>query len=87
MIFPCTNCVCVPICRNKDYLQIFRDCTLIEDYIQKPSFYHHRNQRRLEQLFLYLQPVRWELYKDSSNSYSIVPRNRAEGVLSNDRSR
>ena len=29
---PCYNCLCIPICRNKLYGQLFKDCLLVYNY-------------------------------------------------------
>ena len=29
---PCYNCICVPVCRNKEFLELLQDCSLITDY-------------------------------------------------------
>jgi len=33
-IFPCDNCICVPICRHKLYSKLYDDCSLLSDYIK-----------------------------------------------------
>ncbi len=31
--FPCIDCICMPICRNKPLLKIFRECQLIDSFL------------------------------------------------------
>ena len=33
--FPCNNCICVAVCRHKQYVSTLEDCSLIRDYINK----------------------------------------------------
>lgn len=36
---PCKECICVPICRNKLYIDFISDCILIEKFLYGRSGY------------------------------------------------
>ena len=32
MKYPCKNCVCIPICKNKKWFEVLKDCSLLSSY-------------------------------------------------------
>jgi len=34
---PCEDCLCVPVCRHKNYFALFLGCCLIDKYVKKPN--------------------------------------------------
>lgn len=32
---PCEDCLCVPICRHKNYFSLFNSCRLIDKYVKR----------------------------------------------------
>lgn len=70
---PCYNCICVPICRHKEYNTLFQDCTIVcrfmIDINSNPSFgskfgiRHHKSKRR-DIIQALLKPTQWNIDKD-----------------------
>lgn len=56
---PCVECICIPICRHKEYSFLFFDCNLIQTYIPHHGNERRRNQARVEQLEEALKPTIW----------------------------
>ena len=57
---PCTNCVCMPICRHKLYGYLFRDCALLRNYMPKHDVIHLRHIEKMETIVEILQPSHWK---------------------------
>jgi len=54
---PCKNCICIPICREKDYIKMIRNCSLLKNLLYGNKF---RNfWRILIETEKILKPVRW----------------------------
>jgi hypothetical protein len=69
---PCKNCICIPICRHKMYMQLFKDCCLVKKYVPKYDWIYlgrHRDEKeldeRVKEICLAINPVRW--YKMKNN--------------------
>jgi len=56
---PCIDCVCLPVCRHKDYMSLFSQCSLLNNYIPK-----HNAVDRTSIYFYALQdilkPTKWK---------------------------
>ena len=62
---PCEDCICVPVCRHKNYNAMLSQCSVIMDLLydqdmiaqeyRQPRF--NKNVVKVEK---YLRPVRWE---------------------------
>jgi hypothetical protein len=62
---PCENCVCVAVCRNKQYTQLIADCILVEEYLVHPLYvFKNRRNGRLKLIQKALDPTFWELFYD-----------------------
>lgn len=65
---PCKGCICIPICRHKDYTQLTKDCITIRNH-------HNECVERDHQDFFFsicaiedaLKPTKW-VYKSSGVS-------------------
>jgi len=72
-VFPCDNCICVPICRHKTYSKLFDDCSLLYRHIDVKSqdigdtsyitvdIVHCNHVRFRYVLQTYLNPTTWEI--------------------------
>lgn len=58
---PCINCICVPVCRHKDYYKLRQECELAMDYTQHKDMNIHRYCCRV--LEVVLKPTIWQLGK------------------------
>jgi hypothetical protein len=36
---PCYQCICIPICRNKKFTLLFRNCSLVDHFYHNLSFH------------------------------------------------
>ena len=61
MTSPCEDCVCLPICSNKRYLRLFKECETVTDYLENYRDLEVRNQWKLEQLYKVLNPNQWTI--------------------------
>lgn len=43
--FPCVDCICMPICRNKPIIKIFHDCQLINNFLV--DYVDHSSNREI----------------------------------------
>lgn len=72
---PCHNCICVPVCRLKEYFHLVDDCALllkllyrgiIIDTVYRRDDYSHK----IIEIHKELQPHHWEIKKCfRSNSF------------------
>jgi len=76
--FPCDNCVCVPVCRHKDYRDLFTHCALLgrsisseNETIQEGNNVYttidiiNKNTTKFRYLlYAYLNPTRWKVETD-----------------------
>jgi len=56
---PCENCICISVCRHKEYIELFQDCKIINDF---ELFYDEVEKRASEKIQLLeniLQPSEW----------------------------
>lgn len=67
---PCLNCVCVPICRHKQYSKLHKNCINLRMFL--PGIYNDREDRnyivfdKKVALKLALQPTTWDVQVDGS---------------------
>lgn len=62
---PCEDCLCIPICRNKMYFELFNDCSLIHKYIETYDNYRLQTTQKI------LSPQWWSV---SGNDNTITLR-------------
>ena len=58
---PCENCVCLPVCRHKEYYNLFKNCSLIKEYIPDYNIIYKRNKEYVYKLDEIMNPTRWSL--------------------------
>jgi hypothetical protein len=58
---PCEDCLCVPICRHKNYTSLFYDCSLIDDYTREKPFKAKMSSPRVKILEDILKPSKWSI--------------------------
>ncbi len=56
---PCINCVCVPVCRNKLYTYLFKDCALVRKYVINYSVVRKRHIENMKEIVKVLKPIHW----------------------------
>lgn len=68
MKHPCTECVTRPICRQKRYIHVFQDCSIM--YSRMPSYdiADPKRENELIELYRQLKPTGWHVVKE------IVPK-------------
>lgn len=54
---PCYNCICVPICRHKDYYKLGQECKLVMEYVKHMDGDHHRYRCKVIEVIL--KPTVW----------------------------
>ena len=70
---PCKDCVCIPICRNKDYVDLFKDCYLVDEYTSSKSKYIVlRDQNKICNIQDILKPSAWLFKKVKGSQYAMV---------------
>jgi hypothetical protein len=61
---PCIDCITLPICRHKSYMDLLKDCILIEDYKNRNPY------KKLETIQYILKPSIWN-YDYTTNYITI----------------
>ena len=57
---PCEDCICLAICRHKEYLKLFHDCELLRTENNFDRIYTKRKVR-LPTIQNVLNPTRWKV--------------------------
>ena len=65
---PCKNCICVPICRHKSYLQMMSQCSIAKDYIPDYSVVHGKNAHKVIAIEQAIGPTTWRMKKEPKGS-------------------
>lgn len=55
---PCEECICVPICRHKDYRPLFGQCELLKAY-EPEHVNFNRSVERTMSIEKNLRPTKW----------------------------
>jgi hypothetical protein len=55
---PCRECLCVGICRHKEYIKLFSDCILVRKWYGRASSITQEDKFAF-QLYTILQPTTW----------------------------
>lgn len=55
---PCEECLCIPICRHKIYVELVK-CSLIKKYLIEPLIFYTRPAKRMLKVEKYLNPISW----------------------------
>jgi hypothetical protein len=72
---PCKDCLCVPFCRHKDYIDLISNCSILRNHLYKDQdpnneiFYFGEEKEDyttlLEPLYNDLKPTKWALLVDN----------------------
>lgn len=62
---PCENCICVPMCKNKSFMQLFNDCILMRIYEPRHSEASKRDPFHMLKIVDHLQPTTWSITMSS----------------------
>ena len=70
---PCNNCICVPICRLKQYQFLVQECKLVFEYLVNPFAFceKERPNGKLGLLRKALNPTMWVLTNDENNKVMV----------------
>lgn len=66
---PCRNCLCVPRCSQKDYTQLFRECSKLSKYVKNYLDMKRVSVFKLYYLHQVLKPKMWEIKNNRLCSY------------------
>ncbi|MHA1972864.1 MAG: hypothetical protein ACTSW1_07720 [Candidatus Hodarchaeales archaeon] len=85
MVIPCYECVCLPVCRHKMFLELIRQCELVNDYLYKlrgDNQYRYRWPRdrfwpRAVNTETVLQPTCWKM----GNKQIVEKKNEKKDTL------
>ncbi len=80
-ICPCNICIVKPICRCKTYMDLFFDCTFLEDYMPGHFDSKERDQLKLSVLENTLKPIKWTAMKCIFSSGKLVIYTRDNDIL------
>ena len=69
MKVPCDGCMCMPICRHKNYL-ILTNCDMVKNYLLRPTDARKRDKKRLIHLSNTIKPTRWRLVVKFGNTWT-----------------
>lgn len=63
---PCKNCICVPICRLKQYQHLVIECNIVFRYLKSPFGFGKlpRANGKLNLIKQSLNPTMWTLFYD-----------------------
>ena len=56
---PCKECISLAICRHKDYLVLFDQCSMVRTYISDHANYKKRSNFKVNRLCNVLKPTIW----------------------------
>ena len=62
----------MPICRNKRYLKLVKECELVSSYLCRPCHSSRERDYPLRVLHNLLKPENWRIDKDSTTSTLMV---------------
>jgi len=62
--FPCIDCICIPICRHKQYMDLFNDCILLKKYEPAYNSLVCRDTQQMYQIEETLKPTKWGIYNE-----------------------
>lgn len=57
---PCENCICIAICKTKEYIQLINQCSLITKYLIDPCNISVRPINRLQKVKELINPTFWD---------------------------
>jgi hypothetical protein len=73
MSVPCENCLLIPVCRNKYFIDMKNDCSIIEQYLFCGMVYNRRRKdfdNRIAKIKKIVSPRFWDCGEyDSKNKY------------------
>jgi hypothetical protein len=72
--FPCEECISLAMCKHKEFVQLFKDCSIITNHIPDFGNVMKRNKLKIELLEKTIQPVLWTfiLKPKYDESYKLI---------------
>ena len=71
---PCENCICIPICRNRFYLDLVDKCELVSSYLRTPCDASKKRNRPVTVLYKLFKPKTWYLEMTSPKDSELYPK-------------
>jgi len=71
---PCNKCICVPVCKRKQYQFLVNDCKEIWSYLKNPfdwSVLPSRSNARLKIIHKTLKPTSWSLFYSTNDKVMV----------------
>ena len=74
----CEECICVPICRMKNYRHLLSECKFISELLYDSDFHLYESDRKInfnrniQLIELALQPVQWQTIYDKSRGRTVI---------------
>jgi len=80
---PCIDCICIPICRHKRYMNIFRECILLRTY--EPGYCQSitRSKKMIQTIYDLILPTMWRI--SYSDRWTLIIREDNINTVENDR--
>jgi len=60
-MIPCKDCLLLGACRHKGYVDIFKECSLIDYYLDSCCSVHLRDPVTLLSIYKIMRPTNWSL--------------------------
>ena len=61
---PCKDCICIPVCRHKPYMNLFHDCILLRRYEPAYDRLLYQNTEHRHDIEETLKPSKWGTYRE-----------------------
>ena len=61
---PCENCICIAICKTKDYSDLIDQCSLVRKYLIDPRDFIIRPINHLKKVKEIIDPIFWDYEVD-----------------------
>ena len=83
---PCENCMCIPICRNKQYMNLFKDCSLLREFLPNYEIanffsFTEEGRKRIKLIIHILKPTTWKENQPEKEDYAVALFLNAEWTL------
>ena len=72
---PCIECICVPVCTSKRFVQLFQDCLYLRIYESRYTDPRHRVKEYMLEIEKYLKPSEWGVkYNEKAKMHMIYSK-------------
>ena len=77
---PCKDCICIPICRHKEFYQLLHDCAFLPLYDPKIPDPYTRSVLKLLLLQTVLRPTTWQFTREYHASNIVAGKYRVSST-------